>query len=189
MAESVQQLLSRVRKPRVHITFDVETGGAKERRELPFVVGVMANLSGSKSPEKSLGDRKFTQIDPDNFTDFLAAVGPEASFKVNNVLADDDSTIPVDLKFKSLDDFGPAAIAEQVAPLKQLVEVRNRLRDLLTRIDRSEELEALLSETLQSSDDIKQLSGELEAAGVDQGSESEDTDAPADTSEGGDAEA
>ena len=177
MAQSTQQILSRVRKPRVHITFDVDTGTATEKRELPFVVGVMANFSGDKTPEKSLGDRKFTSIDPDTFGEYLSTVVPEVNFNVKNVLADDDSTIPVALKFKSLDDFSPAGIVEQVAPLKKLLDARNRLRDLVTRLDRSEELETLLSETLQSPDEIQRLSSDLESAGVAQ------DDGPADDAE------
>ncbi|MBB75453.1 MAG: type VI secretion system contractile sheath small subunit [Planctomycetaceae bacterium] len=166
MVQSTQHILSRIRKPRVHITFDLETGGATEKKELPFVVGVMANFSGTKAPDKSLGDRKFTSIDPETFGEYLSRVAPEASFNVKNVLADDDSTIPVSLKFKSFDDFSPTGIVEQVAPLKKLLDARNRLRDLLTRLDRSEELEALLSETLQNPDDIQRLNSDLESAGV-----------------------
>ena len=183
MAQSTQHVLSRVRKPRVHITFDVETGGAKERVELPFVVGVMANFSGTKTPDKSLGDRKFTSIDPDTFGEYLSKVAPEASFNVKNVLADYDSTIPVSLKFKSFDDFSPAGIVDQVAPLKKLLDARNRLRDLLTRLDRSEELEALLSETLQSPDDIQRLASDLEASGVAEADTTADGAEPAE--EGG----
>lgn len=188
MAQSTQHILSRIRKPRVHITFDVETAGAKEKVELPFVVGVMANFSGTKTPDKSLGDRKFTSIDPDTFSEYLTKVAPEASFRVKNVLSDDDSTMPVSLKFESFDDFSPAGIVEQVAPLKKLLDTRNRLRDLLTRLDRSEAFEELLSETLQSPEDIQQLSSDLEAAGVgeaDNGDDAADATEPAE--EGGDA--
>ncbi|HSX72788.1 type VI secretion system contractile sheath small subunit [Shinella sp. S4-D37] len=164
MAESVQQKLKRVRAPRVHITYDVETEGAQVRKELPFVVGVIGDFSGkSYEPQKPLRDRKFTQIDRDNFDDVMQRMTPGAEFKVENTLAGDESLLPVSLKFKSMDDFEPGAIVEQVEPLRKLLAVRNKLRDLMSKVDRSEELESLLEEVLQNTDKLTALAGELGA--------------------------
>ncbi len=164
MAESVQQKLKRVRAPRVHITYDVETEGAHVRKELPFVVGVIGDFSGKPyEPQKPLRDRKFIQIDRDNFDDVMQRMTPGAEFKVENTLAGDDSLLPVALKFKSIDDFEPGAIVDQVEPLRKLLAVRNKLRDLMSKVDRSEELESLLEEVLQNTDKLTALAGELGA--------------------------
>ena len=162
MAESVQQKLKRVRAPRVHITYDVETEGAQVRKELPFVVGVIGDFSGKPyEPLKPLRDRKFIQIDRDNFNDVMQRMTPGAEFKVENTLAGDDSLLPVSLKFNSIDDFEPAAVVQQVEPLRKLLAVRNKLRDLMSKVDRSEELESLLEEVLQNTDKLAALAGEL----------------------------
>lgn len=164
MAESVQQKLKRVRAPRVHITYDVETEGAQVRKELPFVVGVIGDFSGKPyEPQKPLRDRKFIQIDRDNFDDVMQRMTPGAEFKVENTLAGDNSLLPVALKFKSIDDFEPGAIVDQVEPLRKLLAVRNKLRDLMSKVDRSEELESLLEEVLQNTDKLTALAGELGA--------------------------
>ena len=165
MAESVQQKLKRVRAPRVHITYDVETEGAEVRKELPFVVGVMGDFSGKPyEPLKPMRDRKFIQIDRDNFDDVMQRMTPGAEFKVDNTLAGDGSQIPVSLQFKSMDDFEPAAIVDQVEPLRKLLAVRNKLRDLMSKVDRSEELESILEEVLQNTEKLDELSKQL---GVD----------------------
>lgn len=162
MAESVQQKLNRVRKPRVHITYDVETEGAQVRKELPFVVGVIGDFSGKPyEPVKPLRDRKFIQVDRDNFDDVMQRMTPGAEFKVENTLASDDSQLSVSLKFKSMNDFEPAAIVAQVEPLRKLLAARNKLRDLMSKVDRSEELESLLEEVLQNTDKLNALAGEL----------------------------
>lgn len=164
MAESVQKKLSRVRKPRVHITYDVETEGAQLRKELPFVVGVIGDFSGkSYGPVKPLRERKFIQIDRDNFDDVMERMTPGAEFRVENTLAGDDSEMAVSLRFNSMDDFEPAAVVEQVEPLRKLLAVRNKLRDLMSKVDRSEELENLLEEVLQNTDKLSALAGELDA--------------------------
>lgn len=162
MAESVQQKLKRVRAPRVHITYDVETEGAEVRKELPFVVGVIGDFSGKPyEPLKPLRDRKFIQIDRDNFDDVMQRMTPGAEFKVENTLAGDDSLLPVSLKFKSMDDFEPAAIVDQVEPLRKLLAVRNKLRDLMSKVDRSEELEGILEEVLQNTEKLNELANQL----------------------------
>src|SRR5215469_1828180 len=112
MAESIHDKLNRVRKPRVHITYEVETEGAQIMRELPFVVGIMGDFSGDPTaPLKSLTDRKFVQIDRDNFNDVMASMTPGLKLKVDNKLADDGTQMSVDLKFNSLGDFEPARVA------------------------------------------------------------------------------
>lgn len=160
--ESIHNKLSRVRKPRVHITYDVETEGALVKKELPFVVGVMGDFSGNNNTDlKPLKDRRFIQIDRDNFDDVLRRMSPKLKLKVDNKLADDDSQMSVELAFNSMEDFQPAAVVNQVEPLRHLMETRNKLRDLLTKVDRSEELEELLERVLNNSDDLQALSSEL----------------------------
>lgn len=160
--ESIHDKLSRVRKPRVHITYDVETEGAMVKKELPFVVGVMGDFSGNNTDNlKPLKDRRFIQIDRDNFDDVLRRMNPKLRLKVDNKLSDDDSQISVELSFNSMDDFQPAAVVNQVEPLRQLMETRNKLRDLMTKVDRSEELEELLERVLNNSDDLQKLSADL----------------------------
>ena len=159
---SVHDKLARVRKPRVHITYQVETEGAEVVRELPFVVGVMGDYAGDPAePLKPLGERKFTQIDRDNFNDVMARIQPGLNIKVDNTLAGDGSQLGVNLKFKSLDDFDPAKVAEQVPALKALMETRGKLRDLMSKVDRSEDLEKMLEDVLQDKDKLGQLSAEL----------------------------
>ena len=159
---SVHQKLARVRKPRVHITYDVETEGAAIVRELPFVVGVMGDYAGDPTePMKPLAERKFVQIDRDNFNDVMARVAPGLKIKVDNTLAGDGSQMAVDLKFKSMDDFDPAKVAEQVPALKAMLDTRNRLRDLMSKADLSEELEGLLEEVLQDKSKLDALSDQL----------------------------
>jgi type VI secretion system protein ImpB len=167
---SINQKLERVRKPRVHIKYEVETDGAQIERELPFVVGVMGDFSGNPSqPLRPLKDRKFVQIDKDNFDDVMARIAPELNIRVKNTLKGDDSEMPVQLKFNSMSDFDPAQIANQVPALKKLLDTRNQLRDLMTKVDRSTDLENLLERVLQNKEDLNKLSGEL---GIDNPGES-----------------
>lgn len=166
MSASIHDKLNRVRKPRVHITYDVETEGAEVQRELPFVVGVMGDFSGDPTaPLRSLGDRKFIQIDRDNFNDVMAGMTPGLKLKVDNTLAGDGSQLAVDLKFNAIEDFEPARVAQQVPALKAMLETRAKLRDLMSKVDRSEELEGLLEQVLKNETDLKSLSSQL---GIDQ---------------------
>lgn len=164
MSESIHKKLERVRKPRVHITYDVETEGAVVVKELPFVMGIMGEFTGNNpgAPLKSLKERKFVQIDRDNLNDVMAKLEPGLAFKVDNKLTEEGGTMPVDLKFRSMNDFEPGQVVEQVEPLKKLLDTRNKLRDLLTKADRSEELESLLEQVLQNTDNVQQLSNELQ---------------------------
>lgn len=159
---SIHDRLKKVRKPRVHITYDVETDGAVLEKELPFVVGVMGDFSAdSTKPVKPLKERRFIQIDKDNINEVMRNMAPGLNIKVENTLENDGSEMAVNLKFDSMDDFEPAAIVEQVEPLKKLMDTRNKLRDLMTKIDRSEELEGLMEKVLQNSDDLNALAEAL----------------------------
>lgn len=172
MAESYQKKINRVRKPRVHITYDVETGGAMEKKELPFVVGVMGDFSGNPTDKlEPIKDRKFIQIDRDNFNDVMKRMRPELNMRVENTLADDGSEMGVQLKFNGIEDFEPAQVAKQIDPLKKLLDTRDNLRDLLTKIDRSDDLESILEQALSNPDDLKKLAGELGIEGDSEGGE------------------
>ena len=162
MSESIHDKLKRVRKPRVHITYDVETNGAVEEKELPFVMGVMGDYSGDNTEnKKALKDRKFSQIDRDNFNEVMGNIAPSIDMKVDNTLEDDDSQLSVGLSFKNMEDFEPQNIVDKVEPLKKLMDTRNKLRDLLTKADRSDDLENLLEEVLSNADSIATLKSEL----------------------------
>lgn len=168
MAESTQHKLSRIRPPRVQITYDVEIGDAIQMKELPFVGGIMADLSGV--PEEALPkikDRKFVEIDRDNFNDVMASINPRLVFQAENKLADDGSKLNVELKFSNMDDFNPVAVLKQVVPLKKLYDARQRLSDLLTKLDGNDELDQLLQDVVastESMEEIKTLSGGEESA-------------------------
>jgi type VI secretion system protein ImpB len=159
---SVHDKLGRIRKPRVHISYEVETEGAAVDRELPFVMGVLGDFAGDPTePLKPVAERKFVQIDRDNFNDVMARVAPGLNLKVDNTLADDGSQMAVSLKFRSLEDFDPQNVAQQVPALKALLETRAKLRDLMSKADRSEELEKLLEQVLQDEQKLKELSSQL----------------------------
>jgi type VI secretion system protein ImpB len=161
--ESTQHTLDRVRKPRVQITYDVEVNGAMQLKELPFVVGVMGDFSGK--PEKALPplkDRKFVQIDRDNFDQVLAGMNPRATFRVDDKLTGTEGNqINVELKFKSMDDFAPENVAKQVDPLRKLLETREKLKNLLNRMDGNDKLEELLDGILKNTESREQLSKTL----------------------------
>ena len=162
MAEGIHEKLKRVRKPRVHITYEVETEGAEILRELPFVVGIMGDFSGDPTESlRPLAERKFIQIDRDNFNEVMARMTPGLNIRVANKLADDGSEMAVALKFNSIEDFEPGRVADQVPALRALLETRNKLRDLMSKVDRSEQLESLLEQILKNENELKSLSGEL----------------------------
>lgn len=181
MAESVHKKLARVRKPRVHITYDVETEGATKQKELPFVVGVMGDFSGEPTaPLKALKDRKFVQIDRDNFDSVLASMTPGLRLKVENTLADDGSELAVELEFKSMEDFSPMNIVNNVAPLRKLYETREKLKELQSKVDRSDELQGVLEDVLKQTASLQQIASELGVGGS--------TDSTGGEPEGGNAE-
>jgi type VI secretion system protein ImpB len=165
--ESTQHKLDRVRSPRVHITYDVETGGAIELKELPFVVGVVGDFTGQPTePLPKLKDRKFIEVNPDNFDSVLEGMKPHLSFSVENKLSDepDAPNLKVDLNFKSMDDFEPENVARQVKPLKELLDLRQRLSDLRGSHQGNDKLEELLLEAVGNTEKLDKLKGELKGA-------------------------
>jgi len=179
-SESVFKKKERVRPPRVHISYEVETLDGIQLKELPFVCGVISDLSGQpKESLPKLKDRKFVNIDRDNFDDVLASMAPRLAFKVENKLKDDGSQLGVELNFKSLDDFRPEAIAEQVQPMSALLDVRSKLKDLLSRTEGNDRLEEMLEEIIGSTDVQGRLQGAL---GSDGAPAEEAAEAPADES-------
>ena len=172
MSDSIHDKLKRVRKPRVHISYDVEKNGAVQKKELPFVMGVMGDYSGDNTEnKKSLKDRKFSQVDRDNINEVMSNIAPQVNMKVENTLEADGSEMSVNLEFKNMEDFEPQNIVQKVDPLKKLMDTRDKLRDLLTKADRSEELENLLEEVLSSTESLAALQGEL---GTDDDKEGDD---------------
>lgn len=160
--ESLQHTLDRVRSPRVQITYDVEVGDAIQMKEIPFVVGVMGDLSGNPDePLPKLKDRKFVEIDRDNFNTVLAGMKPRLAYRVDNKLTNDDSKIAVELRFKSLEDFHPERVAEQITPVRKLVEARKKLSDLLGKLDGNDKLEELLKEVINSTESLEKLGKEV----------------------------
>jgi type VI secretion system protein ImpB len=164
MAESVNRKLERVRAPRVQISYDVETGGAIEMKELPFVMGVLGDFTGQPAePLAKLKERKFVEIGPDNFDDVLKSMKPHLAFKVDNMLSDDPEAgkIGVDLKFESLDDFSPDRVARQVGPLQKLLELRQNLADLRGSLQGNDKLEEILQATISDVEKLEKLKGEI----------------------------
>jgi len=158
MTESTQHKLDRVRPPRVQITYDVEIGDAIQMKELPFVGGIMADLSGHpEDPLPKVKDRKFVEIDRDNFNDVMAAANPRLVFQVENKLLNDGSKLNVELKFNNMDDFDPVNVLKQIAPLKKLYDARQRLSDLLTKLDGNDELDSLLQDVVSSTESLEEL--------------------------------
>ena len=165
--ESVHKKLERVRPPRVHVTYDVEVGDAIEVKELPFVMGVLADLSGQPTdPLPRLKDRRFVEVTPDNFDSVLESMKPHLSYAVDNKLSDDPNAgqLKVDLNFKSLSDFDPAAVAQQVKPLKELMDLRQKLADLRGQLQTNDKLDELLMDVVGDEDKLKKLKDELEKA-------------------------
>lgn len=156
--ESLQHTLDRVRSPRVQITYDVEVGDAIEKKEIPFVVGVLGDLSGKpEEPLPPLKQRKFIEIDRDNFNTVLQGMKPRLAYKVDNKLTDEDTKLAVELNFKSMDDFQPDRVAEQITPVRKLLDARKRLSELLSKLDGNDKLDELLQNVLSSTESIEEL--------------------------------
>lgn len=150
--DSTQKKLERVRPPRVHIKYEVDTGKSIELKELPFVVGVIGDFTGKpEQPLERLRDRKFVDIDRDTFDKVMTRMEPRLAFRVDNKLADDDTQLSVELRFRSYEDFKPDRVVQQVEPLRQLIEARKRLDDLLAKMAGNDRLEELLQEVIQNS--------------------------------------
>lgn len=164
MSDSYHEKLRRVRKPRVHITYDVEKGDAVETKELPFVVGVMGDFSGdSTEPLKPLKERRFVQVDRDKFDQVMRRMTPGLKMRVPNTLKGDGSEFPVELKFNSMADFEPGSVVQQVEPLRRLLETRTKLRDLMTKVDSSEALQDLVEKVLKDEEQLHGLQAALAA--------------------------
>lgn len=159
---SSQHKLDLIRRPRVQITYDVETGGAMEKVELPFVVGVLADLSGQpKEKLRPLKERKFVPIDRDNFNEVLAKATPRLALKVQNRLTSEDTKLAVELNFQNMDDFEPTRVAEQVAPLRALLEMRQRLMELISKMQGNDELDKQLADVLTNTEKAVTLAKQM----------------------------
>ena len=166
--ESTQHKLDRVRPPRVQITYDVEVGDAIEIKELPFVMGVLGDFTGQpEQPLPRLRDRKFTEVNPDNFDTVLEGMKPHLAFSVENKLSEDPEAgqLKVDLHFKSMDDFSPENVARQVKPLKELMDLRQRLSDLRGTLQTNDKLDEVLMETMKDKSKMDKLTQELGTGG------------------------
>ena len=162
--ESTQKKLERVRPPRVQISYDVEIGNAIELKEIPFVMGVLGDLTGQpKDALPRLKDRRFVEITPDNFDAVLDSMKPHLAFSVENKLSEDPNAgqIKVDLNFKSMDDFEPENVAKQVRPLRELLELRTKLSDLRGNLQTNEKLDELLLDAVSNTDKLNKLKSEL----------------------------
>lgn len=169
--ESVHKKLSRVRPPRVNISYEVETGGAIEEKELPFVMAVLGDFTGQPTePLEKLKDRKFAEVTLDNFDDVLASMKPHLAFTVDNKLSDEEGgKIAVDLNFQSLDDFSPDRVAQNVEPLQKLLELRSQLADLRGKIQSNDKLDEILQSALSDEEKLNKLKEEIEAEKGDEG--------------------
>ena len=156
--QSRQKFIARNRAPRVHIEYDVELYGAEKKIQIPFVMGVMADLAGKQEePLPPIEQRKFLEFDMDNFDDRIKAMKPRAAFRVKNTLTDDEGELSVDLTFESLDDFSPAAVARKVEPLRKLLEARTQLSNLVTYMDGKAGAEDLVSKAINDPELLKSL--------------------------------
>ncbi|KOR49928.1 type VI secretion protein [Xanthomonas oryzae] len=161
--ESIQKRLQKIRPPRVQLTYDVEKGDAIEQKELPFVVGVLGDFSGNpEQPLAKVKDRKFVNVDFDNFDEVMEGMAPRAVYRVPNKISDAGGEFGVELKFKSIDDFRPEAVADQVEPLRKLLESRTKLADLRNKLAGNEKLEDLLTDVLNNTEQLKKLGREKE---------------------------
>ncbi|CAM2011516.1 type VI secretion system contractile sheath small subunit [Acanthopleuribacter pedis] len=158
---NTQHKLDNLRAPRVHITYDVEVGDNTESKELPFVAGVLADLSGDGNKElPSLKQRKFTEIDGENFNKVMRSAEPSLNFRVANKLTG-DGRFEVKLQFKELEDFNPTRVVNQIEPLRELLETRTKLKDLISKLDGNEELDGLLQEVINNTTSVGKLKDEL----------------------------
>ncbi len=156
--ESVQKRLQKVRPPRVQLTYEVEKGDAIEQKEIPFVVGVLGDYAGqSQQSMGKLRDRRFVNIDLDNFDDVMAGLAPRAVFRAKNKLTADGGEIAVDLTFNKFEDFRPESVVEQVEPLRKLLDARSKLADLRNKLAGNEKLEDLLNDVLSNTEQLQSL--------------------------------
>src|SRR5208283_468888 len=163
-SESIHKKLGRVRPPRVHVTYDVEVGDAIEKKELPFVMGVLGDFTGQpEQPLPKLKDRRFVEVTPDNFDSVVESMKPHLAFAVENKLSDDSNAgqLKVDLHFKSLEDFEPEQVARQVKPLRELLDLRTRLNDMKGTLQTNEKLDEALLDAVGKTEKLNKLKTEL----------------------------
>ena len=187
--ESVHDKLSRVRKPHVHITYKVFDGGLEKLKELPFVMGVIGDFSGNPTePKDRFADRKFTEIDRDNFDQVMNRVKPELNFRVDNLLQGDNTEIPVHLEFEGMEDFEPARVANQVAPLRELLEIREKLRRLQTRVEMDPDLEGQIDQLISNTELTAKLNSERPGSSGSDSGESDSNPSDSNPSDSSDSE-
>ena len=156
--QSVQKKLQKVRPPRIQMTYDVEIGDAIENKELPFVMGVVGDFGGTSEVEKKrLKERNFVGIDRDNFDEVMKGIEPRAAYRVQNTLTGEGGKFAVDLKFKSMEDFRPEAVVQQVEPLRKLLEARTKLADLRNKLAGNDKLEDILNDVLSNTEKLAEL--------------------------------
>jgi type VI secretion system protein ImpB len=161
--DSVQKRLEKVRPPRVQLTYDVEVGDAIEQKELPFVTGVLGDFTGKQDPSKplpKLKDRKFVNVDLDNFDDVMKGMAPKASYRVKNKLSAEGGEFAVNLEFNKIEDFRPEQVVQQVEPLRKLLDARTKLSDLRNKLAGNDKLEDILGEVMSNTDKLKKLGTE-----------------------------
>lgn len=162
MSMSTQHKLDMVRRPRVQITYDVEIGNAIEMKELPFVMGIIADLSGHPSDDRlPMKARKFVEVDNDNFGEIMSSIKPRLSLSVPDKMANDGRKIHVELEFQSMEELEPLSIVRQIEPLSALYDSRSLLKDLLTKLDGNDALEDMLRQIMNEPEKLKQLKDEL----------------------------
>jgi|TARA_A100000164_G_C21935093_1_gene787677 type VI secretion system protein ImpB len=188
MADGTQHALSRIRPPRVQVTYDVETGGAIEKKELPFIVGVMADLAGKSHDALSpLAERKFSEIDRDNLNEVMASIKPTVALSVPNTISEEGGNVNVELTFRSMDDFSPLNVIKKVKPLKELYEARSRLNDLLAKLDGNDDLDQLLGDVVSNTErqkEMKEAVAEIQASAPAEIQASDPAEEEGDSSEG-----
>ena len=173
-----------MRKPRVHITYDVEIGDAIEKKELPFVVGVLADLSGNpENPLPKMKNRKFVEIDRDNFMDVMAVINPRLVIRVANKLSDENPEISIELRFKDMSDFEPQNIAKNIPALAALYRKRTNLKNLISKMGGNDPLEAILTQIIRNNDNMQKLKGELDARAAANPAPAEGAEAATETPE------
>ncbi len=161
MSESTQHKIDRIRPPRVQITYDVEIGDAIEQKELPFVAGLLADLSGEpEEPLPRVKDRKFVEIDRDNFDEVLASCQPRIQYNVDNKLTG-EGKMHVELSFQSLEDFTPVRVVNRIEALRKLLEARTRLKDLTSKLDGNDNLDGMLQEVINNTEQQSQLKEQI----------------------------
>ena len=181
MSDSLQKWVGRNRPPRVQITYDVEIGNAIEKKELPLVVGILADLSGQPlSPLAKFKERRFIEIDRDNFNEVMTKISPRLDISVPDTLKNDGS-LKVELNFTNIDQFEPESIVNQIPRLARLLEARQQLRDLLGKLDGNDELDALLEQIVQNTEDLKSLKDASVSSNSDQNTIKNDVQVAAST--------